>query len=160
LELANRYDDLFLILKPKVDHISGQEFDSLIQSVLPEGTDRVAVEKELDTYEMFPISDYMVVTYVSTIGLEGIMADKKVLFFDVSESNQDLVYGSYDENLVSFSKEEFWKSAHWLLEEGCYVPQPVLEKIVRLHGLCFDGKVTRRFKDAVLSAYSSSRETL
>lgn len=147
LALLQVYDDIFIIIKPKKFEYKREGF----KKVISEAGNRVIVEENLWTYELIPLSDLMICINRSTVGIEGLMAGKKVLIFDVTNF-QEHTYRKYDEHLVSLTKDEFYKNVEWVLKEGKYLSEQTLNQIRRDRGFKFDGQVINRFKDVVLEA--------
>jgi hypothetical protein len=79
------------------------------------------------------------------VGLEALMAGKKVLYYEVSGFAGHL-YARYSPLLVAFTREELERNLDLILRKGVYLESELLDRIRRDHGLCFDGHVTERFR--------------
>lgn len=147
IALANRYADTMVVLKPK-----GRELDDpVFQHLVAAGGSRVVVDRAMWTYDFLPALDVMICIGASSIGLEGLMAGKRVIYFDPT-GLADHPYASYASCLVARTADELFAIADRILVEDQYVEPGVLAYIRRHHGLAFDGKVTARFRDVVCAA--------
>jgi hypothetical protein len=156
ISLLNEFDDIFVVFKPKAKHVSQDHFEKLVESTAPDHRDRVTIEPELGFYEMLSIADLVVVIHNSTVGLEGLMAGVKVLYFDVTDSFRGSAYVRYDEHLVSFTDEAFLRNVKWVMKDGYYLPQSLLDQIVRDHAFKFDGRVSERFRGVVYDSLKAA----
>jgi len=151
--LEDMYDDVFIIVRPKYQPIDAA--DPEIQDLLRRSKGRVALETELTSYDLIPLCDLVVCIAGTTLGLESLMAGKRVLYFDETAFRHH-PYRQYDGRLVAGTPEEFFRSVKWVLDEGGYVSPDVLERIRAHHGLRFDGKVTERLRAVVRRALAET----
>lgn len=150
LSLLKKHEDVFIVIKPKGSEFKNEEFQKLLA-----GYERVRLEdgRNTLTYELIPISDLMICINCSTVGIEGMAAGKRVLYFDVTNFEAH-PYRKYNEHLVSFTPEDLYKNVNWVLE-GNYLHVEELERIRTEHSLKFDGKTTERFKNVIRKALPS-----
>ncbi len=148
LSLLNIYDDIFIIIKPKYADLLRDEIMKLIKET---GSNNAVIENDIDTYGLIPVSDLMIVIGCGTVGIEGLMAHKKVLYFDVS-NYRDHPYRKYDDHLVALTEEEFYRNARYVLKDEKYIAPEILEQIRAAHGFKFDGHVADRLRAAALKA--------
>jgi hypothetical protein len=149
LSLLKQYDDVYLIIKPKGE---GREFadPELAALIKKEGGERLQLERDLWTYELISTADLMICPYTSTVGLEGLVAGRRVLYFDLGHC-VDHPFRKYDRRLVADNEEELLSNVRWALE-GEYLEPHVWNFIRTYHGCKFDGQVIKRFKEVVLKA--------
>ncbi|MBN2735022.1 MAG: hypothetical protein JXQ82_09230 [Methanomicrobiaceae archaeon] len=142
INLLSSYTDVFVIIKPK-----GSEFQDIpeFQHLIDENA-RIIVDNDSWTYRLIPIVDLVICINATSVGIEALMAEKKVLYYDVTENHDYHPYVRYDERLVSYDKETLGKNIELVLDRGLYVEKDVIDLICRTHGYQFDGCVTERFK--------------
>ncbi len=153
LSLLTIYDDIFIVIKPKHKDLLKTEIMQLIEETQ---INRVVIENDIDTYGLIPVSDLMIVIGCGTVGIEGLMANKKVLYFDVS-NYQEHPYRKYDEYLVALNEEEFYRNTERVLRDGKYISPQTLEHIRAMHGYKFDGHVVDRLRDVALKAVGNDK---
>ena len=147
IALPERYDDLFIILKPKTDGLD-REIKNLLRKSRVQ--DRIVLDRTATTYELLAETDTMVVNSHSSVGLEGIMVGCKVLYWDNTGGMPPdfSPYRAYDERLVAYTEEEFLRNLDWVLKEDKYLDEEVLERVRKIHGFTFDGRAGERFREA------------
>jgi hypothetical protein len=153
LSLLTTYDDIFIVIKPKHKDLLKAEIMQLIEE---SNRNRVVIENDIDTYGLIPIGDLMIVIGCCTVGIEGLMANKKVLYFDVS-NYQEHPYRKYDEYLVALTEEEFYRNTERVLRDGKYISPQTLEHIRAMHGYKFDGHVVDRLREVALKAVGNDK---
>ncbi len=146
--LLKKYEDIFLVVKPKYRDLLKAEIMQLLKET---GSERVVIENEIDTYELIPISDLMIVIDCGTVGIEGLMANRKVLYFDVS-NYQEHPYRKYDPHLVALTDEEFYRNVDLILRKEKYISYQTLEHLRVIHGYKFDGHVVDRLREVASKA--------
>ncbi|MFA4859115.1 hypothetical protein [Methanoregula sp.] len=140
LEKTSSYPDVIRVIKTKRSEYVTQELRDLIK-----GYQNVLIEEELSTYNFLPVADLVVCIWSSSIGLESIMAGKKVVYYDRTD-NWRHPYAHYNPYLVAFTPEDIDKNLERILQDHEYLNPAIIEKIQEYHGYRFDGKVTERFK--------------
>lgn len=145
------YPDVLLVLRPKGSELSDPEVRRLLSQAGP----RVVLEGEVWTYDLLPMFDLMICFAVSSVGLDGLMAERPVIYFDESEFREH-PYERYDPCLVARSPEELMERVEQVLGRGEYVPQETLAHIRNHHGFRFDGKVVERFRQVIYEALEST----
>ena len=78
LNLTDEYKDYYRIIKPTGDDRLDEELKKMLT-----GHERVLIDSDLWTYKIILISDLTFCYASSTVGLESIMAGKKVIFYDL-----------------------------------------------------------------------------
>jgi hypothetical protein len=149
--LTKRYEDIYIVVKPKMDcdnFVKDPEF----KAVMPK--DRVIIDCTTGTYNLFPLGDLILTIGVSTIGLEGLMAKKKVVYYNINMLGEYHPYSRYDNSLVANSLEEFNKNVDRALK-GDYINEKTWRKIIKMHGFRFDGNVRDRFRKVVFEALNA-----
>lgn len=141
LDMTDEFKDCYRIIKPAGDELSDRELQDV-----KKGHERVITDTELWIYKLILISDLTVVIGSTTVGLESIMAGKKVLYYDVYHYPEH-AYAEYSPYLVSFNFNELNKNIKYVLKENNYLHDTTLELIKREHGFRFDGCVTERFRE-------------
>tara|TARA_B100002003_G_scaffold70886_1_gene66109 strand:- start:4050 stop:5918 length:1869 start_codon:yes stop_codon:yes gene_type:complete len=150
LSVLTKYEDVFIVIKPKSTEFKNRKFKELLKDYK-----RVHVEegKNPFTYELIPITDILICINASTVGLEGMAAGKKVLFYEVSDWKEHHMQ-IYDEHLVSFNSNDLQKNVSWILK-GNYLPRKKIDDIRKNYNLIFDGRTNKRFKDVINKALVS-----
>ena len=143
VEALAAHEHVFCILKPKNDALDEE------LSALAEKFPRTVIERSLHTYAFLLVPDLVIASCNSSVGLEALMAGKKVLYYEVSGFSGHL-YARFSPLLVAFNREELERNLDLILRKGVYLGTALLEEIRRSHGLCFDGHVTRRFRQMCL----------
>lgn len=133
------HEQVLCVLKPKNDVLD----DEL--SALAARYPRTVIERSLHTYAFLPVPDLVIASCNSSVGLEALMAGKKVLYYEVSGFTGHL-YARYSPLLVAFNREQLERNLDRILRKGEYLEPALLAEIRRNHGLCFDGHVTERFR--------------
>jgi hypothetical protein len=145
LDITNNYPDVFRIIKAKRSECLTPKVRDLIKNY-----ENVLIEEELSTYNFLPVPDLLVCIWASSIGLESIMAGKKVVYYDQTDPKWRHPYAKYSPDLVAFNKIELEKNLEKILRNGEYIDPSILEWIKGYHGYKFDGKVMERFKKMCL----------
>lgn len=147
LAIPARYPDVVLVLRPKGDEFRDPEFRDLVAAAGP----RVILEEQVWTYELLPVFDLMICIASSSVGLDGLMAGRRVIYFDETRF-ADHPYARYGAQLVTCSPEELHAAVGRVLDRGEYLDPATLDFIRTHHGLAFDGQVVERFRDVVYEA--------
>lgn len=140
LDLTDDYPDICRVLKPKGDYL-----DPEIKEMM-KGRTNVYLEKELSTPRFLLVPDLIIVQSNSTIGIEALMAGKKVLYYSFVTPSQYQIYAQYGMPLVAFTREELKKSLDAILKEDTYLDEAVVTEIQQKYGYRFDGKIVERFR--------------
>ena len=151
LSILERYPDVVVVVRPK-----GNEFaDPELRRLLTEAGPRAILEEQEWTYDLIPVLDLIICIVASSVGLEGLMAERPVIYFDETEFRQH-PYEQYDPCLVARSPQELLERADQVLTGGRYVDPDTLEYIKSHHGLRFDGKVVERFREVIYNALETA----
>lgn len=153
LALEDLYDDVFIILRPK--QARAESVDPEIRQLLSRSKGRVILEEEIASPEIIPLCDLIICMGGSTIGLEGLMAGKRVLYLDETGFRED-PYRRYDDRLVAWTPEELLRNAEWVVAERTYVDPDILERLRADHGFRFDGMATERLRAVIRRALAES----
>jgi hypothetical protein len=141
LDEVTRYPDTYCVIRPKSVHeLDAPEFQNLFVKY-----DRIKIEKDIWAYRLLTICDIVICPGSTSIGMESLLAGKKVLYFDNTGWKRH-IYAKYSPYLVAFSGTEFTRNLHRVLHEGQYLDKTVIDKIQSDHGFAFDGRVTARLK--------------
>lgn len=151
LQIPKRCPDVVVVIRPKGNEFSDPDFRQL----LTEAGKGAILEDWIGTYDLIPIFDLILCIAVSTVGLEGMMAGKPVLYLDETGFREH-PYDSYGAGLVARSPEELIARADQILSQGKFQDPELLDRIRRRHGLRFDGKVVERFREVI---YQELEET-
>jgi hypothetical protein len=147
LRIPQLYPDVVLVLRPKGSEFGDPEFRGLLVDTGP----RVILEEKMWTYDLIPAVDLMICIAVSSVGLEGLMAGRRVIYFD--ESNlDDHPYEKYDPMLVAHSPESLLATVGSVVERDQYIATCVVDQIRQYHGFQFDGKVVQRLREVIYTA--------
>lgn len=149
LALEDRYDDVYVIVCPKNPETGSRNPD--VRDLLSRCKGRVALEEQISTYEIIPLCNLMLCMASTTVGLEGLMAGKRVLYLEET-GFRDHPYRRYDERLVAWTVDELTRNIKWVLDDGGYVDPATLDRVREYHGLRFDGQVTERLRDVARRA--------
>ncbi|UUX91672.1 hypothetical protein [Methanoplanus endosymbiosus] len=140
LMATDEFSDYLRIIKPASDELSDHELNEIIQ-----GHERVIVDKDLWIYKLILVSDLTLVIGTTTVGLESLVAGKRVLYYDVYHYPEN-VYAKYSDLLVAFNYEHFYKNIRSVIKDDHYLDDNTLELIREEHGYLFDGQVVERFR--------------
>lgn len=149
LTATDEFSDYYRIIKPASDELSDEELDDIVR-----GHDRVIVDRGLWMYKLILASDLTLVIGSTTVGLESLMAGKKVLYYDVYHYPEN-VYARYSDLLVAFDYATFLRNIRSVIVEDRYLDQETLELIRSKHGYLFDGRVVARFRNLCRSLIRS-----
>lgn len=152
LRIPELYPDVVVVLRPKGTEFADPEFRRLVDEAGP----RVILEEAIWTYDLLPVFDLMICIAASSVGLEGLMAGRRVIFFDEARF-LDHPYERYDPMLVARSPDELMERVRRVLERDEYVDPNVLDHIRRYHGLTFDGRVVERFRRVIYAVLEQDR---
>lgn len=151
-DIVEKCPNTVVVVRPKGDEFRDPEFARLLLAAGP----NVVLEEQVATYQLLPVLDLVVCIASSTVGLEGFMAGRPVIYYDESHFEAH-PYARYDPFLVARSPEALIDRVRRVLEEGEYLDPQVQEFIRRHHGLAFDGKVTERFRRVVYEALAQTQ---
>jgi hypothetical protein len=151
LDITNNYPDVFRIIKTKRSECLTPKVRNLIKNY-----ENVLIEEELSTYNFLSVPDLLICIWATSIGIESIMAGKKVVFYDRT-NNWRHPYAQYSPYLVAVNQFELEKNLKKILRDNEYIDSPILERIKEYHGYKFDGKVTERFKMMCLKLLESTK---
>jgi hypothetical protein len=151
LDLTDEFKDYYRIIKPAGDELSDKQLADV-----KEGHERVIIDTDLWIYKLILVADLTVVIGSTTVGLESIMAGKKVLYYDVYHYPEH-AYAEYAPFLVSRNFEELTKNINYVLKENRYLDNTTLELLKYKHGFRFDGRVTERFRQMCRSLVSQQK---
>ncbi len=152
LRIPRLYPDVVVVLRPKGNEFADPEFRRLVAEPGP----RVILEEAVWTYDLLPVFDLMICIVASSVGLDGLMAGRRVIYFDESRF-LDHPYERYDPMLVARSPDELMERVRRVLGLNEYVDPNVLNHIRSYHGLAFDGKVVERFRQVIYAALEQDR---
>jgi hypothetical protein len=141
LDATDEFSDYYRIIKPASDELSDPELEEIIR-----GHERVIIDKNLWIYKLILVSDLTLVIGSTTVGLESLMAGKKVLYYDVYNYPEN-VYAKYSNLLVAFNYEKFFGNIRSVIKEDLYLDPDTLEFIRYTHGYRFDGHIVERFRE-------------
>lgn len=145
LRATDKYENILRVLKPKVGYL-GQDYIDQKLAELMKGRSNVILETELTTPRFMVVPDLIIIQSVSSLMIEALMAGKKVLSYSFATPPAYSIYARYSPYLVAFTEEELSRNLDWILREGQYVDEGILDYIRERHGYRFDGKVTDRFR--------------
>jgi hypothetical protein len=145
LDLTDQYEEYYRIIKPKGDEFDDPDFRKLLK-----GHKNVIIEENMWTYRLLPLLDVLICINVTSIGIEGLIAGKKVFYYDVTNNRDHHIYATYSDFLVAFDEEKFHRNLKRYFIEGCYLPQELIDKISRSHGYRFDGNVVNRIRESCM----------
>jgi hypothetical protein len=145
LDLTDQYDEYYRIIKPKGNEFDNPEFKQLLKE-----HKNVIIEENMWTYRLLPILDVLICINVTSIGIEGLIAGKKVFYYDVTNNRDHHIYATYSDFLVAFDEEKLHRNLNRYFIEGHYLPQELIEKISRTHGYRFDGNVVNRIRESCM----------
>jgi len=154
LDITNNYPDVFRIIKTKRTECLTPKVRDLIKNYK-----NVLIEEELSTNDFLPVPDLLVCIWASSVGLESIMAGKKVVYYDRTK-NWRHPYKEYSPYLVAFNQIELEKNLERILLNNEYIEPSILERIKEYHGYKFDGKVTERFKKICLELLEHTKRNV
>ncbi len=98
LDLTENYSEYYRVIKPKGDEFNDPEFQELLRN-----RKRVIIENVMWTYRLLSSLDTLICINITTIGLEGLMAGKKVFYYDVT-NNKIISLCRYSEGLGAFEE--------------------------------------------------------
>jgi polysaccharide biosynthesis PFTS motif protein len=150
LALLDINKKIFMIWKPRGNEITDEEFMTLIGE-----HDRVCFEKNIQSYDMLPLADFAICILPTSMGIESIMTNNKVLYYDAFGIGKWEYCSRYHERLVSRTPNELYENMQWLLA-GNSIPQKTLTRLQYNHGYKFDGKTVERFKQVVRKVLSEA----
>jgi hypothetical protein len=139
LEILKKYDFVYSIIKPKGDELNN-ELEALI-----DGNDRACIENHLWTPKFLFEMDLIICINNTTVGIESLYIGKKILFYDVINTQRDL-YSKYSPMLVAKSREQLEENIYQVLEKHNYLDETLRQHIIKTHCGDFDGKVLQRLK--------------
>lgn len=152
LNLIEKYDYIYIIFKHRKDSAG---FINKIQSKELMFNKRICIDHTNWTYDLLPISDLIITLGRSSVGLEGLMMGKNVLYYNIDVVGPQHAYYKYDEHLVAFTEKEFYDNVDWFLD-GNNLPDDVVDRITEDHGYKFDGRVVERLKNVILEALQAN----
>jgi hypothetical protein len=141
LDLTDNYSEYYRVIKPKGDEFSDPEFQELLKN-----RKRVIIEDTMWTYHLLSCLDALICINITTIGLEGLMAGKKVFYYDVTNNKNHHVYARYSEDLVAFDGSTLRRNLERYFNEGRYISPERIREILDYHGFRFDGNVVKRLR--------------
>jgi len=141
LDLTEDYPGYYRVIKPKSDEFQDPEFMALLKN-----RERVVIEDTMWTYRLLSCLDALVCINITSIGLEGLMAGKKVFYYDVTNNKGHHAYAGTSDNLVAFDERTFAKNLNLYFKDGKYVSSDRIQAIRDYHGLSFDGNVVKRLR--------------
>lgn len=144
-ELAGRRTDVVCVIRPKDDEPLDAEFQAIVQ----QGGDRLIVASEW-SYRLLPALEIMVCIATSSIGLEGLMTGRRVVYFDESGFAEH-PYERWDPFLVARTPEALRWRLDRMLDDDMYVSADVIAALCAHRGGAFDGRVVERFRNVIYS---------
>lgn len=154
LNLTDQYEGYYRIIKSKEKELNDPEFREVIK-----GHKNVIIEENIWTYRLLPILDVCICSNSTSIGIESLVAGKKVFYYDVSNDMYH-PYAKYHDSLVAFDEKQLDQNLQKYFIEGQYLPQEIINKIALLHGYKFDGNVVNRFRECCLDLLNKDKEKL
>ena len=144
LDLLKSHPEIVLVIRPKRKEFSDSEFRSLLKEAGP----RAILEEEIWLYDLIPALDLMICIAVSSVGLEGLMAAKPVIYFDESGLDPH-PYAEHDPRLVARTAQELRDRVEEILLGRNPLDPALLDRIRAFHGFRFDGKVAERLRGLI-----------
>lgn len=152
LDLTDQYEGYYRIIKQKTDELDDPEFKELLK-----GHKNVIIEEKMWTYRLLPILDVLICSNMTSIGIEGLVAGKKVFYYDVTNNKDHNIYATYSDFLVAFDEEKLDRNLNRYFIEGQYLPQELIDKITKSHGYKFDGNVINRIRESCMDLLQQDR---
>lgn len=140
LELTDRYDNVFRIIKPKRSKLDN-DYISLTSE-----RKRIAIETDLQTYRFLAVPDLIITVDASSVIVESLMAGKKVIPYSYLMPREYNVYSQYDPSFAAFEREELKEVIDRFVERNLYTDDEIIRYIQKRHGYAFDGNVSNRFR--------------
>ncbi|NYT04904.1 MAG: hypothetical protein GKC04_00810 [Methanomicrobiales archaeon] len=140
LEATDAYPDVIRVIRPKADELQDRDFAALFSEF-----ERVLIETELWIYRVIPVCDLVICLGSTSIGIESLLAGKKVLYYDNTGWRRH-IYAPYSEYLVAFTRAELDRNLARVLRDDTYLDDATLQAIRTRHGYRFDGNVAERFR--------------
>lgn len=140
LTLTDEYTEYYRIIKPAGDDRLDEDLKRIIEK-----HERVIIDKQLWTYKIILISDLTFVYASCTVGLESLMAGKRVIYYDLYNFKNH-VYKKYSPLLVAQDIETLKENIKSVLRNGNYLDPDTIKLIQSEHGSYFDGRVVHRFR--------------
>jgi hypothetical protein len=151
LEATDAFPDVIRVIRPKADEYLDPDFMALFS-----GFERVYIETELWIYRVIPVCDLIICLGSTSIGIESLLAGKRVLFYDNMGWKRH-IYAPYSEYLVAFTREELDRNLVRILLDDTYLDDATLQAIRSRHGFRFDGQVVERFRAICRSYFRDDR---
>jgi len=151
LDATDSYEDVIRIIKPKADELNRPEFQDLFKQ-----HKRVIIENNIWTYKLLLAADLVICIGATSVGLESLLANKKVLYYDVTGWKRH-IYAKYSKILVSFNETEFKNNVNHVLQTGGYIDDETLERIRFMHGFRYDGCVVQRLRQICIGLIENER---
>ena len=140
LDATEGYMDVYRIIKHKIRDFDDQDFHLIM-----ERRERAMVDDALWTYRLLLLSDLIICIGNSSVGIEALMAGRKVLYYELTGNRRHL-YARYHPHLVSFTREELREAIRRVLSDGWYLDEEILSEIRERHGHIYDGRVVDRLR--------------
>ncbi len=150
--LLDQHPDLLVVVRPKGEEFKDPEFRALLSQAGP----RAVLEEQVWLYDLLPALDLVVCIACSTVGLEGVMAGKPVVYFEETGCYPH-PYGEMDSRLVARSARELAQRVKEILTGRNIPDEETLDRIRSRHGLLFDGKVAERFRQVICGVSAQLR---
>jgi hypothetical protein len=145
LDATDPYDDVIRIIKPKMEELDHPEFQELFKKHR-----NLIIEHDIWTYRVLLAADLVICLGGTSVGLESLLANKKVLYYDVTGWKRH-IYAPYSNILVSFTEPEFRNNLDRVLQAGEYIDRDTLDRIRFMHGFRYDGCVVQRLRQVCAS---------
>jgi hypothetical protein len=155
LDLTDQFEGYYRIIKAKGDEFDDPEFMELLK-----GHKNVIIEEKMWTYRLLPILDIIICINATSVGIEGLVAGKKVFYYDVTNNKDQHIYATYSDFLVAFDEEKLDRNLKRYFIGGQYLPQELIDKITRSHGYKFDGNVINRIRDSCMDLLREKNQNI
>jgi hypothetical protein len=140
IELTDKYPNVFRILKPKTTWMD-KDLDELMKT-----RPNLVMERELTTPRFLLVPDLIIVMSNSSVGMEALMAGKKVVYYSFVTPLPHQKIASHSKYMVAFSRDELQKILDGIITDGIYDDAATIDGIRSWFGYKFDGKVTERLR--------------
>lgn len=151
LSLTDEYKDYYRVIKPAGDDRLDEDLKRIASR-----HERVVVDKSLWTYKIILISDLTICYASCTVGLESLMAGKKVIFYDLY-GYQNHAYKDYSPLLVAQTAKALKSNLKSIISDGKYLDPDTLHSIRKVHGLRYDGQIVHRLRQLCRDLIKMSR---
>jgi hypothetical protein len=140
IELTDKYENVFRILKPKTDW----QDDHLNE--LMKNRSNLVLERELTTPRFILVPDLIIVMSNSSVGMEALMTGAKVVYYSFVTPEPHQKIAAHSRKMVAFTREELAAILDRIILEGKYEDDAVVDRIRYKFGYKFDGQVSERLR--------------